>query len=364
MKPIRVLLMVFALGLISLMQPDNADIYAGTISPEDSYRFEDMSLNELFYHSWCNGQLDCEQAIKDVLDEVQKQSESAELHYQLGVAYFKYGHSGNWNKGVEAFKKAIEMNPNYAEAYCKLGEAYNQIHYYALVHEHPPEEREAFLKAIEINPNLAEAYVQLGDSYLIDNGRVGDCKRAEELFNKAIEVAPEYAQAYHALARAYLLQERQSEALEATKKALLVDPAKPESYAALYEYGSSYRQQQDVIETFKEAIRLKPDIPSAYRFLGLMYSHHARYDEAIQAYKELLRISPYQVEAHYELGAVYVRSGDRQSAMAEYIILKRLAKKTWDSPFKNHHYQRRATQLLDGIENGDILYSHYGSCTP
>ena len=42
-------------------------------------------------------------------------AETAEEYYNSGVAY---GNQGNFTQAISNFKKAIEINPNYAEAYC------------------------------------------------------------------------------------------------------------------------------------------------------------------------------------------------------------------------------------------------------
>lgn len=363
MKLIRATLVVLLLAISSFTQSDSADIPIGEALPEEPLA-EDMPLRNVIEASWCSGQTGCERALETANNEAKEQPDSAKAHYKLGLAYFKYGHTGNWQQGVEAFQKAIQIEPNYAEAYCKLGEAYDLIHYHALKSEHPMEEREAFQKAIDIRPDLAEAYIQLGKSYLLDNGSVGDCKRAEALFTKAVQVSPEYEEAYHALASAYQYQDREREALEVSKKAVLVNPHKSESYYRFYNFTSYKGYAEDAIETFKEAIKLKPNNVPAYRCLGMIYYHQSRYDEAIQAYKKLLRIAPHFAEAQYELGATYLTIGDKKSAIAQYRILEKLSKKAWASPSRQFLYQRRAKGLLSEIKAGKTGFSHYGSCTP
>ena len=47
-------------------------------------------------------------------------------------------------------------------------------------------------------------------------------------------------------------------------------------------------------------------------------------EKAIESYKQVLRIVPDLADAHYELGLVYVLSNDRDSALEQYKILKKL----------------------------------------
>ena len=51
----------------------------------------------------------------------------------------------------------------------------------------------AFTKAIEINPNYAEAYHERGLAY----DAIGEYDRAISDYNKAIEINPKYEKAYN-----------------------------------------------------------------------------------------------------------------------------------------------------------------------
>jgi tetratricopeptide (TPR) repeat protein len=361
MKAANAALIILVLALTTQTQIGNAElptanILLGYSLPADA-TLSDIIGNDRF------GQPGRKYEIEKVENEAQEQFYSAETQYKLGLSYFKYGSTEIWHKGVGAFKKAIEIKPDYAEAYCKLGEAYDLIHKHALKKEHPIEEIEAFQRAIEIKPDYAEPYVQLAYNY---DGRTDGYKRAEELVKKALEIDPEYDDAYQAFAGVYIFQHRDAEALEARKKALLMNLNNPRSYYSLYEfviYEQIFRQAYDgVIETFKEAIRLKPNNALAYHYLGMSYYHQARYSEAIEAYKELIRLAPKYSAAHYELGAIYVKTGDKKSALTEYRILVKLSKRAPGFPFKEDFYQRRAKQLLKGIETGQMEFSYYPLC--
>ena len=48
--------------------------------------------------------------------------QDAITHYHLGNDYYK---QRNLDAAIGAYSKAIELNPDYAEAYCGLGVAYD-----------------------------------------------------------------------------------------------------------------------------------------------------------------------------------------------------------------------------------------------
>jgi tetratricopeptide (TPR) repeat protein len=83
-----------------------------------------------------------------------KPDESAYFN-NLGIAY---GNAGKIDDATKALQKAAELNPPGAgQSYYNLGAV--------LTNKGRPEAADAFKKAIEFNPNLAAAYYQLGIAY-------------------------------------------------------------------------------------------------------------------------------------------------------------------------------------------------------
>src|SRR5260370_31156490 len=70
----------------------------------------------------------------------------------------------NLLRAVDFYNQAIARDPNYALAYAGLGETYILLPYYigADPKEARLKARAAALKALELNPNLAEAHNALG----------------------------------------------------------------------------------------------------------------------------------------------------------------------------------------------------------
>ena len=67
-------------------------------------------------------------------------------------------HFAAWNKYqvlLECYNKAIELNPNYSDAYCNKGSALYYLERYQ-------EAIECYNKAIELNPNYSNAYNNKG----------------------------------------------------------------------------------------------------------------------------------------------------------------------------------------------------------
>jgi Tfp pilus assembly protein PilF len=74
---------------------------------------------------------------------------------------------------------------------------------------------EAFRKALAIKPQWAEAHSLLGSAL----GRAGDDRAAEEELRKAVKLQPDYAEGYYALGVFLKERHRDQEAQEAFNKA-------------------------------------------------------------------------------------------------------------------------------------------------
>ena len=121
--------------------------------------------------------------------------------------------------GAEAqFKKAIDIRPDFYEAYNNLG--------LALSDQGRREEAVAsFKKAVELSPEAPEAYNNLGCLY---KGKK-DYQQAVEYFNQAIARQADYSLAYLNLGTAYEEMEKFDLAIKSWEKVLAVQPTNDEA---------------------------------------------------------------------------------------------------------------------------------------
>ena len=138
-----------------------------------------------------------EKAIEDYNKAIELNPNDAEVYTNRGNPYYKLK---RYEKAIEDYSKAIKLNPNDAVAYYNRGNAYDELKRYEKAIED-------YSKAIELNPNYVDAYNNRGNAYR----ELNQHEEAIEDYNKSIELNPKYAEAYSNRGIAYLLTNKDSD---------------------------------------------------------------------------------------------------------------------------------------------------------
>ena len=177
------------------------------------------------------------------------------------------------------------------------------------------EAMEYFNKAINLDPNLAEAYFILGRIYAESEQ---DYDAAIKYYHKAIELDSNLAEAYIALAEVYQDGKHDyDEAIKWYKKAISSEPYSSDAYLALgllYKYN---KQDYDkAIECFDKMVELNFGLLEAYYSLGLAYQDGKQdYDKAAEYFDEVVELNPNYASVFYYLGILYEEQGNLEKAI-------------------------------------------------
>ncbi len=180
--------------------------------------------------------------------EVLRITQDAITYSNLGVALFDLK---RYDEAKEAFRKAIELNPEHEDAYNNLGNLFNQQERYKKAEE-------AYRKAIELNPKYARAYYNLG--ILLSDEKLKRYEEAEAIYRKAIELNPkDPADIYYNMGNLMNTLKRYEEAEEAYRKAIEFNPDDPDIYAGLGSLLYILKRNSEGEDVFKKAIELNPN---------------------------------------------------------------------------------------------------------
>lgn len=201
---------------------------------------------------------------------------------------------GDAHSAEAAYREAIRIKPDYAEAYNNLGVLHDQ-------QNRREEAARCFHTAISLNPAYANAHFSLGN--LLQ--RTGNDRLAEHHYRKATTLNPNYANAFCNLG--VLLQKRHaySESRLALEKALELQPGDVEILTNLGYTLQACGKVDEAISHYEHAIRLRPDLAEAWNNLGMVHDEQGRHSAAAQAFQRALALKPDYAEAMSNLGHVY-----------------------------------------------------------
>ena len=231
-------------------------------------------------------------------------AESAEVHYNLGIAVMN---KGNTSEAISHYKKAIELNPDLAQAHNNLGSA--------LIHKGNTSEAIVHYKTtIKLKPDYADAHFNLGSALL----NQGNTSEAIVHYKKAIELHPDLAQAHNNLGNVLIKKGNTNEAIFHYKRAIELNP---DDYQVHYNLGNTLLNQGNTSEAivhYKKAIELHPDLAQAHNNLGNALIKKGNTNEAIFHYKRAIEHNHDFAEAHNNLGVVMMKKGNTSEAIVHY----------------------------------------------
>jgi len=251
----------------------------------------------------------------------QKATENAEAQaeYEVGRREWNKRSKEGFDNAIKHFEKAIELDPDYADAYAGLADTYGLMPAYnfASPDDAMPKAKSYAEKAIEKNPNLASAYTSL--AWVLHNYEY-DWKGAEENYSKAIELNPNYATVNHWFGIFLSNNGRHNKAIETLKKAAELDP---QSMIIQYTVGQILlvaEQSEEALKYVERAHKMNPYFSSAlwFKFSKLT---KVNTDKDIAYLKEAIKRFPDQPMHRKTLLEVYLKTGNREAALEQMVDL-------------------------------------------
>lgn len=173
---------------------------------------------------------------------------------------------------------------------------------------------EAFRQALALEPELADAHVGLGVTY----HSMARPSEAEGPLRTAVRYAPRNAAARLNLGITLASLRREEEALSELREARNLDPLNPKILSYMGAALNALGRIEEALEVNLEARRLEPKVPELHHNAGLMLMRLGRFGEAIPIFEGALRLNPSYRNARYHLSHAYNRTGRCDDAVESW----------------------------------------------
>ncbi len=305
-------------------------------------------------------------------------AQNAKQNFKTGLTFVE---AGNHKDAITQFTKALETDPEYAEAYMKRAESYEAAGDLqnaaddlkrALVFEQ--KDADLYYNAARVNYSLANyptalelvtrctelskksesafrllARVQMAlEDYsnalvsinkalsLKDNtennfyrGQVSEkmknYNQAEVDYSKALNKDENFSEAYLALSRMRLQLGRTESAMESCNALLAKEPGNKDALLIRSRIYAKQTEYPKAIDDISKILMISPDDKEIYLVRGNYYQEFTQHQNAINDFSKVLLLDPGMTEAIYKRAYSYEQVGDFKSAIRDYERLAALS---------------------------------------
>jgi tetratricopeptide (TPR) repeat protein len=203
---------------------------------------------------------------------------------------------GAKDEALAACRKALDLDPNLAEAHAMVGETLRWDE------KRRNEAIAAYQAAIKINPNLLPVYEPLGE--LLD--AAADQKEAEAVFRRGIAADPKGMTGRFALGRMLVKQGRLAEARQIWAGRTSDDDNSFPNFITLLDRAEKLKAATD-------ALAQRPNDPDALVAMGLAVMEgdswvvDSRQERAVEYFRQALKSKPDHASAQYAICKAYIQ---------------------------------------------------------
>ena len=253
--------------------------------------------------------------------------------YLKGRHFFRQATTDGFQKALECFRNATEVDPNYAPAFAGLAYTYVLLTagWEALpAHEAMPKAETAARQAFELDPMLPEAHVAHG---LVATYLYWDLATAEDAFREALRLNPNYAEAHRWYTAPLIwLDTRFTQALEHARRAVELNPVDPWSWFQLACTHYFSRDFEGAINQSRQLINIEPLWALGHYYLGTCLATTGKAAEAAECINRAIELDGRGVHCVAWLGLSYAIAGkdvEARACLAELETHEREGRSVW-----------------------------------
>ncbi|MBU8934287.1 MAG: protein kinase [candidate division Zixibacteria bacterium] len=188
-----------------------------------------------------------------------------------------YQKANQYDKAIEQYETAIEIEPNYWNLYYQYASLLVNI-------DQAEDAPGVFERAIALMPDSAGLYYEFGRLLFY---RLGNTKEAIDRYNQAIEIDPQLDVAYNLLAYAYDKAGDFDQAIAAVQKAIEISPENAGYIDTRADIYYSFGYLDEAIDSYRQYINEKPNDRISLEDLASAAIFTRQYDLADSAHRVL-----------------------------------------------------------------------------
>ncbi len=235
---------------------------------------------------------------------VELKPDYAEAYNNLGNAL---GETGRHDEAVASLRQAIALRPDLAAIHSNLGLALAKLKLF--------EEAVASHEiAIKLQPGFAAAHNNLGMALK----ELGQADEAVAGYEQAIKLKPDFAEAHFNLGNVLKELHRLGEAAASYRRSIDLNSGLSEAHFNLGQVLQMLGYGDDAVASFRHVIELRPDYAAGHTALANALRVIDRSQEALECYARATAIDPDDAEAHYSHGTLLREMGSLEEAQAAF----------------------------------------------
>jgi tetratricopeptide (TPR) repeat protein len=254
--------------------------------------------------------------------------------------------TGDYNGSIQYIDQVLDLDPNLADAYYLMGEAYRLL-------GKMPEAEVAYQEALERNPIMAAAYLGLGriqiqrnPAYLPDSiemaisydpalipaylikaeilARNQEWDRLHETAQSALNAGGNTPALYIYLGEAQFHKGMYEQALENLLRGSANDPSIFNAYALIGKALVELDRFEEALSPLKTHLAYQSDDPVVWSYLGYSYYLLDDHQNSEQAYNQALALNPYDQIAFHHRGLIRLRQKRYEEAVLDLLQARSL----------------------------------------
>ena len=251
--------------------------------------------------------------------------------YLKGRYHWNKRTANGMQKAEHYFQQAIDSDPTYAAAYSGLADCNSGLawHGFKSPADALPKAYAAARKAVEIDPQSAEAHASLGLVFSHGWNWAG----AEAEFRRALELDPQYANAHQWYGDYLSIKSRHDKALAEASRARELDPLNLMigTWVALRYYQA--RDYSRAIEQGRNSVEQDSNFAAAHLLLGESYVQGGLSSEGVSELKRAASLSGGNPLYMAQVAVALAAAGRRREALGIAHELETISRKRYVSPY-------------------------------